>query len=71
MHPLRPARPPRRAPLPSARTRASCLSLPPLSWTGFALFFAWALSPFVLRRKHFHFVVLLKRVLVILVSVLA
>lgn len=34
------------------------------------MFFAWALSPFVLRRKRFHFVVVLKRALVILVSAL-
>lgn len=31
------------------------------------MFFVWALSPFVTRRKTFHFVVLLKRVLVVLV----
>jgi len=35
---------------------------------GFAGFFIWLVSPFVTRRKSFHAVVVLKRVLVILVS---
>lgn len=33
------------------------------------MFFVWALSPFVTRRKSFHFVVVLKRALVVVVSV--
>lgn len=38
-----------------------------LVYCGFAMFFVWALSPFVTRRKSFHFVVVLKRALVVVV----
>ncbi|KAL4447517.1 hypothetical protein ABPG75_004736 [Micractinium tetrahymenae] len=37
-------------------------------YCGFAAFFIWLFSPFLTRRKSFHSVVVLKRVLVILVS---
>ncbi|GAB4822298.1 hypothetical protein N2152v2_009344 [Parachlorella kessleri] len=39
-----------------------------LVYTGFGIFGVWLVSPFVTRRKSFHTVVVLKRVLVILIT---
>ena len=56
----------RMAPQQTCDKATSCPQLLPLA--GFAMFFVWALSPFVTRRKSFHFVVLIKRALVVVVS---
>ena len=40
----------------------------PCAAAGFGCFAAWILSPFVLRRKTFHAIVVFKRVLVVLVT---
>ena len=37
-------------------------------YAGFGIFGMWLVSPFVTRRKSFHTVVVLKRVLVILIT---